>query len=63
MVKGWKVKTGSGLSVAFAFGQNFVLFGRQNYEEILITRGKDVFEKKKKKNMNLNLGRAAWKAT
>ena len=43
MVKGSKVKTGSGLSVAFAFGQNFVLFGRQNYEEMLITRGKDVF--------------------
>ena len=37
MVKCWEVKIGSGLSAVFAFGLNFVLFGGQNYEEILMT--------------------------
>ena len=50
MVKGWEVKKGSGLSEAFAFGLNFVLFGGvgQIYEETLMTWGTTCFEKKKK---------------
>lgn len=59
MVKGWEVKIESGLSGAFAFGLNFVVFGGQNYEETLMTRGKDVFFFWGGGNMNLNLGRAA----
>jgi hypothetical protein len=51
MEKGWELKIGSGLSAAFAFGMNFVLFGGQNYEEILMTwggGGEGVFLKKER---------------
>ena len=40
MVNGWEAKIGIGMSAAFAFELNFVLFGGQNYEEILMTLGR-----------------------
>jgi len=61
MVKGWEVKIGSGLTAAFAFGLNFVLFGGQNYEKMLMTGGEGRVWGRG--DMNLNFGRAAWKAT
>jgi hypothetical protein len=59
MVKWWEVKIGSWLSVAFAFGLNFVVFGGQSYEEILMTWGGRVL---RGGDTNLNLGRAELKA-